>query len=111
MNIFDAVTVSGKVTQGTAASGAQDLIRLGKAQMLLSNLFQGAWLAGTAYTAGQMVTADGALWLARANSTGLEPITAFIFIAAGAACGMLTRNRPPRSVGVSRWSGASGGKR
>jgi len=25
MNIFDAVTVSGKVTQGTAASGAQDL--------------------------------------------------------------------------------------
>jgi len=73
MNIFDAVTVTGKVTQGTAASGAQDLIRLGEAQMLLATLFQGAWLAGTAYTAGQMVTADGALWLARANNTGLEP--------------------------------------
>jgi len=73
MNIFDAVTVTGKVTQGTAASGAQDLIRLGEAQMLLSNLFQGAWQSGTAYTAGQMVTADGALWLARGNSTGLEP--------------------------------------
>ena len=73
MNIFDAVTVTGKITQGTAASGAQDLIRLGEAQMLLSSLFQGAWLAGMAYTAGQMVTADGALWLARAHSSAVEP--------------------------------------
>ena len=61
MNIFDAVTVTGKVTQGTAATGAQDLIRLGEAQMLLSALFQGAWQSGTAYTEGQMVNRCGGL--------------------------------------------------
>ena len=75
MNTFDNLTLTGKVTAGAAASAANDLIRLGEAQALLAALFQGTWQSGTAYTAGQMVVSNGALYAARVSSTGYAPAT------------------------------------
>ena len=70
MNSLDNITVSGKVTHSTAATAANDLLRLVEAQALLAALWQGTYSAGTPYTAGQMVTSGGALYLARINNTG-----------------------------------------
>jgi hypothetical protein len=73
MNTFDNVTVSGTITQTTAATSDNHLARLVDVRTAFATLFQGAYASGTAYTAGQMVTSAGALYLARVNSQGYTP--------------------------------------
>ena len=70
MNTLDSLTLTHKATAGDAASADNDLIRLVEARALIAALWQGPYNSGTAYTAGQMVTSGGALYLARINNSG-----------------------------------------
>ena len=62
-------------TDGTTPPGVQAPTYPTYAQVLviLSSLYQGAWLIGTTYTEGQTVTHEGGFFMARRTTVGDEP--------------------------------------
>lgn len=76
MTTLTNLTVTGAVTQNTAATLDNHLVRLGEARGLVSASFKGAWASGTTYAAGEMVSSANGLYVSRAGSnTGHAPAT------------------------------------
>ena len=73
MSVLNDTTVNGRVTQTMAASQPNHLVRLAEAQALLASFFQGAWNSTTTFTAGQMVTDGGSMYIANATTLNQQP--------------------------------------
>jgi hypothetical protein len=72
-SILNDTTVNGRVTQTQAATQPNHLIRLAEAMTLLSSLFPGAWNSTTTFTAGQMTTSGGSLYIANQTTLNQSP--------------------------------------
>jgi hypothetical protein len=65
---LQTLTVTAAVTQSTAATQDNHLVRLAEARALLAALFQGAWSGATTYSSGQIVSNGGAIFVSKQNT-------------------------------------------